>query len=146
MKKTFISMSMIIMILISLCVFSGCGAKEEGLFIPASEEEYMILDEGKTEDTSGAGKKAGSSNTNAKKSSGKDSKDDDSSKKQDSSQNTAVPVPTANSQPSVSLDPSKDETPFVPAEDTSDSKSSGKSKSGKNSSVIQDGDVTITIN
>ena len=147
MKKTIVSISIIIIIMASLCIFSGCRSKEEeGVFIPASEEEYMILDEGKTEEPSGAGKASGSSNTNAKKSSGKEQKSADDSKTNDSSKTTASPAPTADSQPSVSLDPSKDETPFVPAEDTSGSKSSGKSKSGKNGSVIQDGEVTVTIN
>lgn len=105
----------------TLSLLSGCRSKEEaedGVFVPASEE-YFVLDEGEKNDSGNENKKSGDSNTNARKASDKDKKNtqgtDNPSESTASSSETKKPSQTANSGSGDVSGGAENETPFVPA-------------------------------
>lgn len=120
MKKLLLILTFAV-IVSTLSMLSGCRSKEEaedGIFVPASEE-YFVLDEGEKNDSGNENKKSGNSNTNARKASDKEKKNTQESK--DPSGSTAVPAETkkpsqtANSVNGDIYGGAEDETPFVPA-------------------------------
>ena len=120
MKKILLILTLAL-IVSALSLLSGCRSKEEaedGIFVPASEE-YFVLDEGEKDDSGNENKKTGDSNTNARKASEKDKKNTEKSAEQtgttSSPSETKKPSQTANSGSGDVYGGAEDETPFVPA-------------------------------
>ena len=115
MKKTIPIVLVITVLIVILSALCACGKEEdEGNFIPASDEEYVILDEG-DKSVSGSVKHSGSGNTNAKKSDGKNKQTDSdsvTSEKGDDSSKTATTETPVKEPENFSED--EYETPFVP--------------------------------
>lgn len=133
MKKILVILTLAL-IVSTLSVLSGCRSKEDaedGIFVPASEE-YFVLDEGEKDDSGNENKKAGDSNTNARKASDKEKKNTEKSAEQPGTSSTPSetkkPSQTSNSVNGDIYGGAEDETPFVPA--AGSGTGNGKSTSG----------------
>lgn len=138
MTKKILLILTLTLIVSTLSMLSGCRSKEEvedGIFVPASEE-YFVLDEGEKDDSGNATKKTGGSNTNARKASSKDEESVQDSDKQSGTTSTPgetkKPSQTSNSGNGNIFGGAEDETPFVPADGagTGSGKSAGSATDG----------------